>query len=59
MGSEMCIRDRGDLRAQEILHSHNTIVRQQVADHGGFEVKSMEDGFMLAFSSRKGICDPR
>ncbi len=43
----------GDLKAQEILHSHNAIVRQQVADHGGFEVKSMGDGFMLAFSSAR------
>ncbi len=41
----------GDRRVQEILHTHNAIVRQQVAAHKGFEVKSMGDGFMIAFPS--------
>ena len=29
---------------------HNDIGRHQVAAYGGFEVKSLGDGFMLAFS---------
>ena len=29
---------------------HNDIVQHQVAAYGGFEVKSLGDGFMLAFS---------
>lgn len=43
----------GDLRAQELLHAHNTIVREQVAAHRGSEVKSMGDGFMIAFPSAR------
>jgi class 3 adenylate cyclase len=43
----------GDLRAHEILHEHNAIVREQLAAHEGFEVKAMGDGFMLAFSSAR------
>src|SRR5260370_7688253 len=43
----------GDLRAQEILRAHNAIVREQVALHKGYEVKSMGDGFMIAFSGAR------
>ena len=39
----------GDQGAQEILHLHNDLIRKAVSDHGGTEVKSMGDGFMLAF----------
>jgi class 3 adenylate cyclase len=35
----------------ELLREHNAIVREQLAAHGGYEVKSMGDGFMLAFGS--------
>ena len=41
----------GDLGAQAVLRTHNAIVRQQVATHGGYTVKSLGDGFMLAFPS--------
>lgn len=41
----------GDERWLEILRSHNAIVRKQVKEHRGFEVKSQGDGFMLAFAS--------
>ncbi len=43
----------GDLRAQEVLREHNELVRRQVAEQKGFEVKSMGDGFMVAFSSAR------
>ncbi len=43
----------GDQRAQQVLREHNAIVRHQVAAHRGFEVKSLGDGFMLAFSSAR------
>jgi len=43
----------GDQRAQQVLKGHNDIVRHQVVAHGGFEVKSSGDGFMLAFSSAR------
>ncbi|MGO9603372.1 MAG: protein kinase domain-containing protein [Candidatus Binataceae bacterium] len=41
----------GDLKFQEVLHKHNSIIRDQLRAHHGFEVKSMGDGFMIAFSS--------
>ncbi len=43
----------GDQGAQEVIRAHNRIVRRQVADHGGFEVKAQGDGFMLAFQSAR------
>ena len=52
-GSTAMTERLGDHRAQEILHAHNRIVREQVAAHGGFEVKSQGDGFMVAFSSAR------
>jgi class 3 adenylate cyclase len=41
----------GDLAAHEVVRAHNVIVRQQLSTHGGQEVKSQGDGFMVAFSS--------
>ena len=43
----------GDQRMQQLLRTHNAVIRQQVAAHQGFEVKSLGDGFMLAFSSAR------
>jgi class 3 adenylate cyclase len=43
----------GDARWVELLREHNGIVREQAAAHGGFEVKSQGDGFMLAFGSAR------
>jgi class 3 adenylate cyclase len=43
----------GDRRWIEVLRMHNAIVREQVSAHGGFEVKSQGDGFMIAFSSAR------
>lgn len=40
----------GDIAAQERLREHNSMVRDQLAKHGGFEVKTQGDGFMVAFS---------
>jgi class 3 adenylate cyclase len=48
--------DRGDDVAYEILQIHNRIVRDQVANHEGTEVKNYGDGFMVSFpSARKAI----
>ncbi len=41
----------GDKAWMEVLREHNTIVREQLKAHGGFEVKSEGDGFMVAFQS--------
>jgi len=39
----------GDERSQEILRDHNDLVRAALAAHGGTEVKSQGDGFMVVF----------
>jgi class 3 adenylate cyclase len=39
----------GDEQWLEVLREHNSIFRNQIARHEGYEVKSQGDGFMLAF----------
>ena len=41
----------GDKRFMDVLREHNVIIRDQVKAHGGFEVNSEGDGFMVAFQS--------
>src|SRR5918999_1922509 len=44
------LNDRlGDVRWLELLRVHHELVREQVREHGGFEVKAQGDGFMIAF----------
>jgi class 3 adenylate cyclase len=38
----------GDLRWLALLREHNAIVRDQIAQYGGFEVKTIGDAFMVA-----------
>jgi len=46
----------GDEAADELLRLHENIVRERVSHHGGREIKSLGDGFMVAFvSPRKAI----
>jgi eukaryotic-like serine/threonine-protein kinase len=46
----------GDRRWREILRVHNALVRAQLREYGGFEVKTLGDGFMAAFqSARQGV----
>jgi len=55
-GSTAKTEELGDQRWMEVLREHNAIVRDQLAAHDGFEVKSEGDGFMLAFqSARKAL----
>ena len=55
-GSTAMTERLGDQRWMDVLAEHNAIIRQQVAAHEGFEVKSEGDGFMLAFgSARKAL----
>ena len=56
MFSDVCdysgITDRlGDEAAHELLREHNDLLRHHIAAHGGHEVKSNGDGFMVAFPS--------
>jgi class 3 adenylate cyclase len=41
----------GDLRAQAVLRDHNALIRAQVTECGGHEVKALGDSFMVAFTS--------
>lgn len=41
----------GDRAWLDVLKRHNRLLREQVAAHGGAEVKSWGDGFMFAFPS--------
>ena len=43
----------GDTAWMALLRKHNVVIREQVAANNGYEVKSMGDGFMLAFRSAK------
>jgi adenylate cyclase len=46
----------GDKDWFELLNVHNEIVRRNVRKHGGKEIKSQGDGFMLTFpSARKAV----
>ena len=51
VGSTAMFERLGDLQAQEVVRDHNSIINREVEAHGGSVVKSMGDGFMLAFSS--------
>src|SRR5208282_2410079 len=51
--STQMIERLGDLRAQAVFRVHNSVVRDQVAQNRGYEVKSMGDGFMIAFASAR------
>jgi class 3 adenylate cyclase len=43
----------GDQRWLELLRTHHAIVRREVREHGGFEVKVQGDGFMIALPSAR------
>jgi len=43
----------GDQRWMDVLRLHNAIVRDAIAAHDGYEVKSQGDGFMIAFGSAR------
>ena len=52
-GSTDLTTRRGDEAAQAILRTQRELVRQQVEQHCGHEVKSLGDGFMVAFASAR------
>lgn len=43
----------GDHAARRILRAHDEVVRSRVAEHSGREIKSLGDGFMVAFTSAR------
>ena len=50
-GSTALIDRLGDDEARELLREHERITREALAAHGGSEVKTMGDGFMMSFGS--------
>ncbi len=50
-GSTALAQRLGDKPYHALLTEHNRILREQVARHGGHEVKAIGDGFMVAFAS--------
>lgn len=47
----------GDTRWFEVLSLHNKLLRTSIANHGGTEIKSYGDGFMLTFDSARSAID--
>ncbi|HEY7791626.1 MAG TPA: adenylate/guanylate cyclase domain-containing protein, partial [Vicinamibacterales bacterium] len=47
----------GDQAWQDLLRKHNALIREQLKAYGGYEVKTMGDGFMVAFQSAKKALD--
>ena len=47
----------GDARAQELLRTHNTIVRDALKTNGGAEIKHTGDGIMASFPLATGALD--
>jgi class 3 adenylate cyclase/tetratricopeptide (TPR) repeat protein len=52
-GSTGLATRQGDEAAREILRGQRELVREQVEMHSGHEVKSLGDGFMVAFASAR------
>ena len=50
-GSTALAQRLGDKAYHGLLGEHNRILREQVARHGGHEVKHTGDGFMVAFAA--------
>ncbi len=56
-GSTALTQQLGDARARELFREHERITREALAAHGGSEVKTMGDGFMVSFGSAAGALD--
>ncbi len=53
-GSTALTQQLGDEGARDVLRAHEVIVRQELRDHDGAEIKTMGDGFMASFGSATG-----
>lgn len=50
-GSTALTQRMGDERARNVMRAHEEIVRKELRDHSGAEIKTMGDGFMASFGS--------
>jgi class 3 adenylate cyclase len=56
VGSTRLRQHQGETAAHDIMNQHNEIVRRQIGEHAGQEVKTAGDSFMVAFdSARKAV----
>ena len=53
VGSTALSTGHGDTPAHALLQDQRAIIRKQLQAHDGYEVKTMGDGFMVAFSSAR------
>ncbi len=56
-GSTTLTQRLGDARAQEVLRSHNAILREALKAHAGSEIKHTGDGIMASFPSASGALE--
>jgi class 3 adenylate cyclase len=49
VGSTSLAADLGDTRWRSLLDEHNRIVRHQIEEHHGREIKTVGDGFLVTF----------
>jgi class 3 adenylate cyclase len=56
-GSTTLTQRLGDAKAQDLLRTHNTIVRDALKAHRGSEIKHTGDGIMASFSSASRALD--
>jgi class 3 adenylate cyclase len=56
-GSTSLTQRLGDARAQDVLRTHNTIVRDALKAHSGSETKHTGDGIMASFTSASKALD--
>ena len=50
-GSTKLHQELGDEAARDLMRAHEEIVRKELAEHNGVEIKTMGDGFMASFGS--------
>jgi len=50
-GSTTLTEQLGDRAARSLMREHEEIVRKELAEHNGAEIKTMGDGFMASFGS--------
>ncbi|HAL48954.1 MAG: adenylate/guanylate cyclase domain-containing protein [SAR202 cluster bacterium] len=53
VGSTAMNQRLGDREARDVMRTHDDVIRKHTSLHGGIEVKSMGDGFMLTFPSAR------
>jgi class 3 adenylate cyclase/pimeloyl-ACP methyl ester carboxylesterase len=56
-GSTNLTQQLGDIRAQDVVRAHNSVVRDALGAHGGAEIKHTGDGIMATFPSATKALD--